>query len=146
MMFFLLSHLSHPVDKIDRIDKVIEFESALDLVFFQFPFRDLFHAILELALFDQVSHNGTTSITRNSFCNGKSSVLKIQHSANSFSRIEYVYRTLARLLRQLGPVAQHFSDGSVRLFGRSDKTESAFRREVKVSAGVFSNDRTTQRE
>src|SRR2546430_17678130 len=76
MMFFFLSHLSHPVDKIDRIDKVIEFESALDLVFFQFPFRDLFHSILELALFDQVSHNGTTSITRKSFCNGKSSAYK----------------------------------------------------------------------
>src|SRR6516225_7072202 len=72
-MFFFLSHLSDPVDKIDRIDKIIEFESALDLVFLQFPFRDLFHAILQLALFDQVSHNGTTSITRKSFCNGKSS-------------------------------------------------------------------------
>jgi hypothetical protein len=73
VVFFFLSHLSDPVHKIDRIDKIIEFESALDLVFLQFPFRDLFHAILELALFDQVSHNGTTSITRKSFCNGKSS-------------------------------------------------------------------------
>src|SRR5512132_201043 len=75
-MFFFLSHLSDPVHKIDRIDKIIEFESALDLIFLQFPFRDLFHAILELALFDQVSHNGTTSITRKSFCNGKSSAYK----------------------------------------------------------------------
>ena len=72
-MFFFLSHLSDPVDKIDRIDKIIEFESALDLVFLQFPFRDLFHSVLELALFDQVSHTGTTSITRKSFCNAKSS-------------------------------------------------------------------------
>src|SRR6476469_8837885 len=72
-MFFFLSHLSDPVDKIDRIDKIVEFESALDLVFLQFPFRDLFHSILELALFDQVSHTGTTSITRKSFCNAKSS-------------------------------------------------------------------------
>src|SRR5690242_13345460 len=75
-MFFFLSHLSDPVHKIDRIDKIIEFESALDLILFQFPFRDLFHAILELALFDQVSHNGTTSITRKSFRNGKSSAYK----------------------------------------------------------------------
>src|SRR5438552_18327563 len=76
MMLFFFSHLSHSVHKIDRIDKIIEFESALDLVFLQFPFRDLLHAILELALFDQVSHNGTTSITRKSFCNGKSSAYK----------------------------------------------------------------------
>src|SRR5215467_10632877 len=75
-MLFFLSHLSNPVHKIDRIHKIIEFESALDLVLLQFPFRDLFHAILELALFDQVSHNGTTSITRKSFCNGKSSAYK----------------------------------------------------------------------
>src|SRR5438270_14021922 len=146
MMLFFLSHLSHSVHKIDRIDKIIEFESALDLVFLQFPFRDLFHAILELALFDQVSHTGTTSITRNSFCNGKSSVLKIQYSAKSFSRIEHVYRTLARLLRQLGPVAQHFADGGLRLFVRSEKTESIFRREIQFSTRVFSNDRTSQRQ
>src|SRR3954447_18974961 len=120
-MFFFLSHLRDPVHKIDRIDKIIEFESALDLVFLQFPFRDLFHAILELALFDQVSHNGTTSITRKSFCNGKSSALKMQDPAKSFSRIEYVDRTLARLLRQLGPIAQHFADGGLRLFGRLEK-------------------------
>src|SRR5438477_7816892 len=88
MMFFFLSHLSHPVHKIDRIDKIIEFESALDLVFLQFPFRDLFHATLELALFDQVSHTGTTSITRKSFCNGKSSGLKTKNSANIFDGIQ----------------------------------------------------------
>ena len=73
VMFFFLSHLSDPVDKIDRIDKIIEFEGALDLVFLRFPFRNLFNAILEGALLDQLSHNGTTSITRKSFCNGKSS-------------------------------------------------------------------------
>src|SRR4029453_16164479 len=75
-MFFFFCHLGDPVHKIDRIDKIVEFESALDLVFLQFPFRDLFHAVLELALFDQVSHTGTTSITRKSFCNGKSSAYK----------------------------------------------------------------------
>src|SRR5262252_8216797 len=87
-MFFFLSHLSDSVHKIDRVDKIIEFESALDLVFLQFPFRDLFHAILQLALFDQVSHNGTTSITRKSFCNGKSSGLKSKKSAKIFDGIQ----------------------------------------------------------
>src|SRR6266436_6139145 len=146
MMFFFLSHLSHSVHKIDRIDKIIEFESALDLVCLQFPLRDLFHAILELALFDQVSHNVRTSITRKSFCNGKSSALKIQHSAKSFGRIEDLYRTPARLLGQPGPIAQHIADGDLRLGGGSDKTESIFRRQVSFSGGVFSNHRTTQRE
>jgi hypothetical protein len=41
----------------------------------QFPFRDFFHSLLELALFDEVCHNGTTSNTRKSFCNAKSSVI-----------------------------------------------------------------------
>src|SRR4029077_5421344 len=104
VMFFFLSHLSDPVDKIDRIDKVIEFESALDLIFLQFPLRDLFHAILELALFDQVSHNGTTSITRKSFCNGKSSALKSEYTAKIWDRIEDLYCAVSGLLRETRPI------------------------------------------
>jgi hypothetical protein len=41
----------------------------------QLPFRDFFHSLLELALFDEVCHNGTTSNTRKSFCNAKTSGL-----------------------------------------------------------------------
>src|SRR4029453_19226963 len=126
MMFFFLSHLGHSVHKNDCIDKIIEFESAFDTVFLQFPFRDLFHAILELALFDQVSHNGTTSITRKSFCNGKSSALKIEYSTKILDRVEDLCRALPRLLREPRPIAQHLANSNLRLSGGSDKTESVF--------------------
>jgi hypothetical protein len=39
------------------------------MLFLQLPFRDLFHALFQVACLDQVSHNGTTSNTRNLFCN-----------------------------------------------------------------------------
>ena len=72
MVFFFISHFGHSIYEIDRIGKIIKLKSALDMFLLQLPFRDLFHAIFEVRSFDQVSHNGTTSNTRKSFCNAKS--------------------------------------------------------------------------
>ena len=75
MMFFVLCHLGNGVYEIDRIGEVVELEGAFNVFFLQLPFRNLFHSLLKLACFDQVSHNGTTTITRKLFCNVKSSTL-----------------------------------------------------------------------
>src|SRR5437763_1113222 len=74
MVFLFLGHFGHCVYEINRIGKIIELKRAFDVLLLQFPFRDFFHSLLELALFDGVSHNGTTSNTRKSFCNAKTSV------------------------------------------------------------------------
>jgi hypothetical protein len=73
MMFLFVGHFRHRVHEINRIGKIIELKRAFDVLLLQFPFRDLFHSLFELALFDEVSHNGTTSNTRKSFCNAKTS-------------------------------------------------------------------------
>src|SRR6266851_8343651 len=73
MVFFFLRHFGHCVYEINRIGKIIELKRAFDVLLLQFPFRDFFHSLFELALFDEVSHNGTMSNTRKSFCNAKTS-------------------------------------------------------------------------
>jgi len=73
MVFFFVCHFGHCVYEIDRIGKIIELKRAFDVLLLQFPLRDFFHSLLELALFDEVCHNGTTSNTRKSFCNAKTS-------------------------------------------------------------------------
>ena len=52
MVFFIVRNFGHSVYEIDRIGKIIELESALDLVLLQLPFRDLFHAVLQVRSFD----------------------------------------------------------------------------------------------
>src|SRR6266705_7020866 len=76
VVFFVLRNFGHSIYEIDRIGKIIKLESALDMFFLQLPFRDLFHAVFQIRSFDQVRHNGTTSNTRKSFCNAKSSGLQ----------------------------------------------------------------------
>ena len=84
MVFFFLGHFRHGIYEIDRIRKIIKLKSALDMFLLQFPFWDLFHAIFKVRSFDQVSHNGTTSNTRKSFCNAKSSGFKNPESGEDF--------------------------------------------------------------
>src|SRR5947208_9772788 len=74
MVFFLLGHLRDRVDEIDRVLEIIELKGPLDMLLLQFPLRDFFHPLLQLACFNQVGHNGRTSNTRKSFCNAESRV------------------------------------------------------------------------
>ena len=55
------------VYEIDRIGKVIELESALDMFFLQLPFRDLFHAVLELAVLIKSAITGQRVTPENRF-------------------------------------------------------------------------------
>src|SRR5437762_6969038 len=75
MVLFFFGHFGHRVYEIDRIGKIIKLKRAFDVLFLQLPLGHFFHALFQLARFDQVSHNGTTSNTRKSFCNAKSSGL-----------------------------------------------------------------------
>src|SRR5438067_2572332 len=74
MMFLFLGHFGHCVYEINRIGKIIELKRAFDVLLLQFPFRDFFEPRFQLIRFHQISHNGTTSNTRKSFCNAKTSV------------------------------------------------------------------------
>ena len=69
MVLFFFRYFGHGIHEIDRIGKIVKLKRALDMLFLQLPLRDLFHALFQVACFDQVSHNGTTSNTRNPFCN-----------------------------------------------------------------------------
>src|SRR5882724_7222480 len=69
MVFFFFRYFGHGIHEIDRIGKIVKLKRALDMLFLQLPLRNLFHALFQVACFDQVSHNGTTSNTRNLFCN-----------------------------------------------------------------------------
>ena len=73
MVLFFFGHFRDPIYKIDRISKIIKLKRAFDVLFLQLPLGYFFHAPFQLARFDQVSHNRTTSNTRNLFCNAKSS-------------------------------------------------------------------------
>ena len=73
MVLFFFGHFRDPIYKIDRISKIIKLKRALDVLFLQLPLGYFLHAPFQLARFDQVSHNRTTSNTRNLFCNAKSS-------------------------------------------------------------------------
>ena len=81
MMFLFLGHFGHCVHEINRIGKIIELKRAFDVLLLQFPLRDFLHSLFELALFDEVSHNGTTSNTRKSFCNAKTSGVFLRRSS-----------------------------------------------------------------
>src|SRR5881398_333948 len=83
MVFLFLGHFGHCVYEINRIGKIIELKRSFDVLLLQFPFRDFFHSLFELALFDEVSHNGTTSNTRKSFCNAKTSGCFLRRSSRA---------------------------------------------------------------
>src|SRR5437870_2739222 len=69
MVLFFFGHFRDPIYKIDRISKIIKLKRAFDVLFLQLPLGYFFHALFQLARFDQVSHNRTTSNIRNLFCN-----------------------------------------------------------------------------
>jgi hypothetical protein len=52
MVFFILRNFGHSIYEIDRIGKIIELKSALDVVLFQLPFRDLFHPVFQVRSFN----------------------------------------------------------------------------------------------
>src|SRR5207302_8973272 len=99
MMLFFLGDLGHGVHEIDGISEIVELEAAFDMLLFQLPFRDLFHALLELGRFHQIGHNGTTSNTRKSFCNAKTSGSKTENFSEILDRIEEFKRTTPGLTR-----------------------------------------------
>src|SRR6266513_5464772 len=84
MVLFIFRDLGHSIYKIDRIGKIIKLESAFDMFLLQFPFRYFFKTRLQLVRFHQISHNGTTSNIRKSFCNGKSSGFKYREFGADF--------------------------------------------------------------
>src|SRR4030095_15504228 len=73
MVFFFLGHFSHSLHEINRIGKIIELKRAFDVLLLQLPLRDFLEPRFQLVRFHQISHNGTTSNTRKSFCNAKTS-------------------------------------------------------------------------
>src|SRR2546423_1746788 len=101
MMLFFLGHFRYRVHEINRIGKIVELESAFNVLFLQFPFRDSFHALFQLGRFHQVGHNGTTSNTRKSFCNAKTSGFKRPGFCADFSPNRRL-RPQMRVLRASG--------------------------------------------
>src|SRR5439155_7047313 len=73
MVFLFLGHFGHCVYEINPIGKIIELKRAFDVLLLQFPFRDFFHSLLDLASSQKACHNRTTTNPRKSFCNAKTS-------------------------------------------------------------------------
>src|SRR4030088_1809151 len=72
MMLFFLSHFRHRSYEINRIGEIIELERPLDVFLLEFPLRNLFQALLQLACFHQISHTVEMSNTPKLFCNAES--------------------------------------------------------------------------
>src|SRR5437868_11606442 len=136
MVFLVLGYFGHAVDEINRFRKVVELESALDVLLLQLPFRDLFQAGFRLVCLEQLSHNRervtpsslfATENPRPLFAPKRTSYP--ENFAQVFRGIENLDGTIARLPGKPWPRLPHFFDGGPGAFQVADKTKAAFGRE-----------------